>query len=193
MPLRSKREWVEISKTMSYALRHVPQEFGLSIEAEGWVRTLDLVNAMQARGIDVTLGDLLHVVNTNDKKRFELADRDTGSHIRALQGHTTEDVQREFPKANPIGPLFHGTPTSNLTAIAAEGLKKMARHHVHLSATMRAAHIVGRRYKTSYTVLKVDAQAMAEDGLQFFLSENGVWLIDHVPTEYITPVFYWKA
>ena len=34
-------------------------------------------------------------------------------------------------------------------------------------------------------VLKIDAERMHADGLVFFCSENGVWLTDHVPQQYI--------
>jgi len=186
---RLKKELTDISKTISYALRHKPEEFGLELDVEGWADTLVLVNAMQGRGQNVTLADVIFITENNSKKRFELSA--DNARIRALQGHTAEEVKRDFPAAKPIGPLFHGTPTENLPSIWEQGLKRMARHHVHLSATMSAAHIVGRRYNAPYTILRVDALEMVQDGFQFYLSENGVWLIDHVPSEYITSVFNW--
>ena len=33
-------------------------------------------------------------------------------------------------------------------------------------------------------VIVIDAEAMARDGAVFYLSENGVWLCDHVAPEY---------
>lgn len=34
-------------------------------------------------------------------------------------------------------------------------------------------------------VLVIDSAKMAADGYKFRLSENGVWLTDHVPPQYI--------
>ncbi|MEQ8540018.1 MAG: RNA 2'-phosphotransferase [Coleofasciculus sp. D1-CHI-01] len=37
----------------------------------------------------------------------------------------------------------------------------------------------------SPVVLAVDAKAMSEKGHTFYCSDNGVWLVDFVPPEYI--------
>jgi RNA:NAD 2'-phosphotransferase (TPT1/KptA family) len=37
-------------------------------------------------------------------------------------------------------------------------------------------------------VLRIDAKAMAADGHPFFLSENGVWLTDSVPTAFLSRI-----
>jgi putative RNA 2'-phosphotransferase len=34
-------------------------------------------------------------------------------------------------------------------------------------------------------VFRVDAAAMARQGVEFFLSANGVWLTEHVPPEFL--------
>jgi putative RNA 2'-phosphotransferase len=65
-----------------------------------------------------------------------------------------------------------------------EGLKKMARHDVHLSATAASAETVGRR-RGRPVVLVVDAAAMSRDGHVFYCSANGVWLTDYVPPKYL--------
>jgi putative RNA 2'-phosphotransferase len=61
----------------------------------------------------------------------------------------------------------------------------MRRHHVHLSATVDTATVVGAR-RGEPVVLKVDAAAMAQDGHQFQLSANGVWLTAAVPARYLS-------
>jgi putative RNA 2'-phosphotransferase len=69
-------------------------------------------------------------------------------------------------------------------AILREGLCKMSRHHVHLSSDLTTARKVGARHGRP-VVFTVDATAMHEAGYTFYCSENGVWLVDHVPPEYL--------
>jgi len=65
-----------------------------------------------------------------------------------------------------------------------DGLLKMARHHVHLSADAETAKVVAAR-RGLPLVLCVRAATMAADGHAFFLAANGVWLTERVPPQYI--------
>ena len=60
----------------------------------------------------------------------------------------------------------------------------MSRHHVHLSADPETARIVGGRHGQP-VVLSVDARGMSLAGFKFYRSDNGVWLVDEVPPEYL--------
>jgi putative RNA 2'-phosphotransferase len=71
-----------------------------------------------------------------------------------------------------------------VTSILHSGLNKGKRHQVHLSADIQTARKVGQR-KGKPVVFRVEALKMHERGLPFFVSENGVWLTDHVPVEYL--------
>lgn len=71
-------------------------------------------------------------------------------------------------------------------AILAEGLRRGARHHVHLSPDLQTARRVGARRGGPVAILTVDAAAMARDGHLFYRSANGVWLADAVPAAYLT-------
>jgi putative RNA 2'-phosphotransferase len=61
-------------------------------------------------------------------------------------------------------------------------LKK--RQHVHLSSDIEIALKVGKRHGKPI-VLVVDSGQMQQDGYEFFISENQVWLTDVAPTEYL--------
>lgn len=58
----------------------------------------------------------------------------------------------------------------------------MRRSHVHLSADIETAKIVGKRHGPPI-ILKVASGAMAEAGHNFFQAKNGVWLTAHVKPE----------
>ena len=65
------------------------------------------------------------------------------------------------------------------------GLQKMKRHHVHLSADTKTAEQVGSR-RGNPIVLVVNTAQMYQDGHVFYISDNGVWLTDHVPPRYLS-------
>jgi putative RNA 2'-phosphotransferase len=53
-----------------------------------------------------------------------------------------------------------------------------------LSADESTEQRVGQRHGKP-TILKVDALSMHRQGFKFFLADNGVWLIDQVPPEFL--------
>jgi len=85
---------VSVSKLMSLALRHRPEELGLVLDGEGWTGVRELLAALAARGVKLSPAQLEALVARNDKQRFALSpDR---CRIRANQGHSTEvDLQLE--------------------------------------------------------------------------------------------------
>ena len=172
---------VRVSKRLSYVLRHRPDSVGLALDPAGWVEVGRLLGALAAHGTVLSREELEHVVATNDKRRF--AFDESGRRVRASQGHSVP-VDLELIPATPPGTLYHGTGDGAVAAIQREGLRRMRRHHVHLSADVATALRVGRRHGRP-AVFAVDAAAMAGDGCVFFRSENGVWLVDAVPSAYL--------
>ena len=55
---------------------------------------------------------------------------------------------------------------------------------MHLSADETTAKKVGQRHG-SPVVLKIKSKEMAEVGYVFFQSDNGVWLTEAVPLQFI--------
>ena len=93
-------------------------------------------------------------------------------------------VDLGLPARVPPAQLFHGTADKHIGNIRHQGLRSRKRHHVHLSGDVETAKRVGGRHGTPH-VLGIDATRMHADGLEFFLSENGVWLTEAVKPEYI--------
>ncbi len=72
-----------------------------------------------------------------------------------------------------------------LPAIREQGLLRMNRHHVHLSADEATARVVGGR-RGKPVILRNDARGMHAAGHSFYLTPNGVWLTDVVPNAFIS-------
>lgn len=176
---------VSLSKFLARILRHSPESVGLTLDSEGWGELDRILAAASQRKLAHGPHDIERVVATNNKKRFELSA--DGTRIRAVQGHSTRLVDRQFEAVAPPETLFHGTAAQSLPDILRDGLRPGRRHHVHLSIDPATAILVGRRHG-SPVVLAIAAAQMAGDGYRFHLAENGVWLTKCVPPQYLHPL-----
>jgi putative RNA 2'-phosphotransferase len=172
---------VTVSKFLSKHLRHQPEDLGLTLDVGGWVPVDALLDSCASHGFRITRAELLEVVEKNDKQRFSFDE--SGTQIRANQGHSTA-VDLQLESQTPPDVLYHGTATTTLSTVLKDGLKRMSRHHVHLSTTVQTAQKVGSRHGKP-VVLVVDSAAMHKAGIPFYCSENSVWLVDEVPPEYL--------
>jgi putative RNA 2'-phosphotransferase len=177
----TEKETIQTSKFLSLVLRHEPERIGLQLDDAGWVNVTELLEAVNMHGVSLTLDQLKHVVATNDKKRFAFSD--DGQRIRASQGHSIE-VELQYEPQAPPESLYHGTPERFVNSIRATGLNKGQRHHVHLSPDPQTATTVGQR-RGRPVVLTIRSGDMHRQGHVFYRSANGVWLVDHVPPEFI--------
>lgn len=173
---------VKISKYLSKHLRHQPQRLGLTLAPRGWVSVDDLLAACTVHRFPLTRSELEEVVATNDKQRFSFDP--TKTRIRANQGHSVA-VDLQLPVQVPPEVLYHGTGETAVASILDSGLLKMSRHHVHLSTDIATARKVGARHGRP-VVLAIDAAAMYQDGFVFYCSDNGVWLVEDIPPDYIS-------
>lgn len=172
---------VRISRFLSLVLRHDPERIGIVLDDAGWTDVAALLAACAAHGVALTRDQLAEIVATSDKQRFALSD--DGERIRANQGHSVE-VDLQLPPAEPPALLYHGTVERAVAAIRAEGLKRGKRHYVHLSDDIPTASRVGAR-RGKPVILTIRAGDMAAAGHAFHCSDNGVWLTEHVPPEFI--------
>ena len=172
------------SKFLSLILRHKPEVLDLKLDAEGWVNTKELVNGMKSHFKDFKLSDLERVVENCEKQRYTF--NENKSKIRASQGHSLM-VDLKLREILPPPVLYHGTAAKYLDSIYKLGLIPGKRQHVHLSPDMQTAAKVGARHGKA-VIITLDTQFMSLDGIKFYMSENRVWLVDHVDPKYFVSV-----
>jgi putative RNA 2'-phosphotransferase len=180
-----RQELVKLSKLMSVALRHNPADFELTLDVNGWVTLADLVHAIAARPRWqwIKTEHVLEVVNSSDKRRFEVE----GAFIRARYGHS----RAARPVYQPVTPpeiLYHGTPRRNIPAIRQRGLQPMSRQYVHLSATPEMAIQVGQRRDERPAILLVRAVDAHTSGIKFGTPSgqpDDVYLVGAIPPHFI--------
>lgn len=175
------KEWARMSKFLSLVLRHKPEQIGLTLDEAGWADVSELIRLARQAGIVLDEALIAQVVQQNDKQRFALSP--DGQRIRANQGHSIQ-VALGLEPVEPPDFLYHGTATRFLDAILREGLNPGNRQHVHLSSGVSTAIRVGQRHGKP-VVLEVKAGPMHRASHLFYRSDNGVWLTNHVPPQYL--------
>lgn len=177
----SSNQTTHLSKLLSYILRHIPGEYGIVLDENGYTNVDELINKLNAQNENINFEILQYIVDTNNKKRF--AFNEDCTRIGPSQGHSV-DVELGYKEQEPTAILYHGTVEKLLAAIMKDGLQKMQRHHVHLSADETIAKKVAER-RGKPIILQIKADEMFAAGYKFYLSANGVWLIEDVPPFYI--------
>jgi len=178
--MQQSGEDVKLGRFLSLVLRHQPQAAGIGLDEHGWADVEQLLAGVRSTGRRIDREILERIVRENNKQRYSFNEDHTK--IRANQGHSLA-VDVELKPAQPPDYLYHGTAARFLPAIHSEGIRKMSRQYVHLSADFNTALAVGKRHGAP-AVITVDASAMVRDGVTFYRSENGVWLCEKVPVQY---------
>lgn len=174
---------IRLSKTIAHALRHKPEDYGLRLDAEGWVSIDELLNALRRRRSawkQISIADLEKIMAESEKQRFEVR-RDK---IRAFYGHS---IAEKIEKQSAIPPeyLYHGTTAQAANAIRREGLRSMKRQYVHLSTDERTARLVALRRTAHPVILRVSAREAHQQGIHFYPGNEDIWLADPIPPAFI--------
>ena len=177
-----RRKRIELSKLISYILRHHPEKYGLSLDRYGFANLQELVEAISQKKKWVSEQDIRRVVEKSEKKRFEIK-RDK---IRATYGHTIE-VEQVSPEVEPPEILFHGTSRRKVETILQNGLQPMKRQYVHLCQTEQEAYRVGRRKDTNPVVLQIRARDAFGEGIKFRKC-GSVYIAEQIPGKFIKQI-----
>ncbi|EST08590.1 Phosphotransferase KptA/Tpt1 [Kalmanozyma brasiliensis GHG001] len=93
----------QLSRGLAYILRHGAEKEGLAIRNDGYIRLEDVLDRPRVKSVDMAEGeggkrrpgleDVRKIVESNDKKRFELTEEEQGEWwVRAVQGHSLKSV-----------------------------------------------------------------------------------------------------
>ena len=173
---------IKLSKTMSYMLRHHPEEYDLQLDEEGWCFLNDLLYALHTVQSlqDATLQDIEIMMMHSEKKRFEVKNEK----IRAYYGHSF-DVKIKYNEKKPPDVLYHGTARRFLDSIKKQGLIAKQRQYVHLSSNRDSAYLVGKRHDDYPIILTINAKKAFNDGIVFYDANDATWLCEALPKMYI--------
>lgn len=179
----ARDQHTEISKKLSWLLRHGAPSQGIAMDAAGWVDVGDVL-----RALGLTREQLAAAVELNTKSRIDLR----GERVRASQGHSTEGMpvtldalEASWERFTGAGPIWHGTSIDALRGIAREGIVPQARTHVHLTDALDSK--VGKRANVDL-MIEISLPRLAALGIGVFQSQNGVVLTRRVPPSAIVGI-----
>ena len=196
-----------ISKGLAACLRHNHKP-RIHVNEAGWAKLSEVLFWPRIAETSATAGDILEVVRSNQKQRYQLGIRQDGPYfIRAVQGHSRTEVGEENllePVSEEQLPdtLLHGTSWNAYESIQQRGLLpgraqttggkggrqggkwREGRQHVHFFSD--AGGTSGQR-EGSTMLVRISTRKASEQGVRFLISRNGVYLTpDEVPPICIT-------
>ena len=180
-PIAQDDALLRASRFLSLVLRHKPEAAGVTLDSHGWAEVDALLAGMAPRHT-LTMAQLEEIVRTDDKQRY--AFNDSKTKIRANQGHSVP-VDVELTECEPPELLYHGTGEKYVDSILEHGLIPKTRLYVHLSKDVETAKLVGLRHGTP-VVFTVQSGEMYRHGIRFYRAENGVWLTERVPSQFLS-------
>lgn len=175
--------YVKLSKSISYFLRHNPDDLGIELDKEGYVTIDEFLSKLNANfDFPIKKEDIVYIVNNQSKKRFEIVD----DKIRALYGHTNGIKNDRL--IIPPDELYHGTTKKAYEKIKTEGIKKMDREYVHMTNSIEEAKHVAFRRSKDIVILKINTRKAHDNGVKFYEGNDKIFLCDYVEPEYFLVV-----
>jgi len=175
-------ELEKISRKLCQILRHQIVDLHLKCDEMGFVKVSDLLKKIQ----HVSIEQIKSIVITNDKKRFELIEKNGECWMRAVQGHNRVvgdllNANEAFDRITEALPFCaHGTEKQYTESILNNGLNRMGRKHIHLVSQINASQQLSGYKKKSNMIVMMDMQKCMDDGMVFYRSANNVILTEGI-------------
>ncbi|XP_037044022.1 putative tRNA 2'-phosphotransferase [Bradysia coprophila] len=195
-PQPSPQRNIELSKLLSWILRHGANEEKLPIDANGYIDIDVILKTHRFVAKKFSLNEIKNVVANDRKQRFALDTLPNGKmRIKANQGHSMANVQMTMTKiddARKVPIAVHGTYYRFWEKIKAEGLKRMTRNHIHLTENEVFSGDTSGFRSSSEILIYVDVSKAVSDGVVFYRSANNVILTEGLdgvlPSKYFARV-----
>ena len=165
-----------VSMSLSKILRHQAINRNLNIDKGGWVKLEDIMKLNEFKNISID--DIMYIVENNNKKRFSVELRDDNMYIRANQGHSINNIKddlllKEITQIDYINNVVHSTFKKNYKLIKEYGLCRMSRNHIHFA---KSKNVSSGIRKNAEVYIYIDVKRAMENGIKFYESDNGVIL-----------------
>jgi putative RNA 2'-phosphotransferase len=172
-----------LQRSILRALRHAPQDFGLTMDADGWVPRSQVESLIHRGYLDDPDQFQLLLMQLGDRIQVK------GEFVRAAYGHSCDEYQ---PTQNsiPDKPLFHGTTDERWPMIEMFGLVPGRRKFVQLTSDFDYANNIAHLQLGEPIVLQVTTQAAIQAGIKFYPTGTHVWLAERLPAEFLQ---FWKS
>jgi putative RNA 2'-phosphotransferase len=174
--MRKSRSPQSLAKMLAYVLGRRPDEFGLIPDAEGFVKTRDLLKALREEDdwSYVNESHVREVLLTVPTPSFE------------IDGHRIRIRNREAaingPPVEKTPKLLYAYIRRRAYAYAhANGIHPSSHPQVVLASDRDLAERLGQRIDPDPVILTVNVQSAEKHGVAFSRSGQGLFLADYIP------------
>ena len=171
----------QLEKLISYILGRRPDEFGLVLNDQGFVRLKDLLKAISEEpgwGYVRKL-HIREVLMTSCEKSFVI-DNDK---IKAV---CLDDAPACVEDIVPPKLLYHCVRPRAYPVVCRQGIIPLGQPRVYLATTEELAQRMGKRRAPVPVLLTVLAQRAFKAGVRFSKQGDFIYMTDHVPVGYFT-------
>jgi putative RNA 2'-phosphotransferase len=167
-----------LAKLITYILERRPDEFGLVIDSQGYIKIKELLKALnEEKGFrHVRRSHLDEILYSIPHPPFEIF----GNRIRATHRDQLPrpDVARDLPKL-----LYTGIRRKAHPFVADKGIFPSGSDHVVLSSDRSLAERMGKRSDPEPVILTVHVQKSLENGVIFYQAGGSLFLAASIPPE----------
>jgi len=166
-----------LAKFIAYILERRPDEFGLVLDSQGYIKIKELLKALnEEKGFrHVRRFHLDEIVVSITNPPFEIFEnRIRAKNRERLPRH---DVARDLPKL-----LYTGIRGKAHPFVADKGIFPSGYQQVVLSSRLDLAERMGKRYDPRPVILTVHVQKSLESGVIFYQAGGLLFLAAYLPT-----------
>ncbi len=170
----------QLGRLVAGALRHFPEDLGLTMDSRGWVNLTDLGEVIHKRHRWASKNLVVALVQSDPKHRYEIVD----NKIRARYGHSV-DVELDHPE-NKLPKLYYGASEEEADRILEIGLKPASQKYVHLSTTPEKAWHVATFRTGNPKVIQADAAAAQKEGVKMMTVNDDIVISEKIPSKFLS-------
>jgi putative RNA 2'-phosphotransferase len=170
----------QLGRLVAGALRHFPDDLGLTMDSRGWVDLSSLGAVVQSRHRWANKNLVIGLVQSDPKRRYEI----NSDRIRARYGHSVR-VDLDHPE-NKLPKLYYGASEEEADRILEIGLKSASQRYIHLSTTPEKAWHVATFRTGSPRVIQADAASAQKAGVRMMTVNDDIVISDMIPPEYLS-------
>jgi len=170
----------QLGRLVAGALRHFPDDFGLTMDSKGWVDLTKMGDLIHKRHRWASKETVIALAQSDPKHRYEIVD----NKIRARYGHSV-NVDLDHPE-NRLPKLYYGASEEEADRILEIGLKTASQRYVHLSTTSEKAWHVATFRTGNPKIIQVDAAAAHKEGVKMMTVNDDIVISETIPPKFLS-------
>lgn len=174
--MAQQRSSKQLAKLISYILGHKPDEFGLVLDQDGFVKVKELLKAI------------------TEEKDWKYVRRSHIDEIFITMPNPPLEVKDNFIRAKKRDALPKPTPAQNLPkllytwvrrkaypVVLDKGIYPTSYSHVILSSNREIAERIGKRIDQLPVLLTIRVKKSVDDGVVFYRAGDSIYLAEFIP------------